>query len=65
MATYWSNPMTKAERRLVVEVMVVTIVSRKQKGDSGRKDRAVWSSRLSGIRRNRENRLEMLRLRIS
>jgi hypothetical protein len=64
-ATYWSSPIKRVERRVAVEVMLVTMVNRKQKGDSGRKDGTVRWSRLSGVRRNREKRLEILRLRMN
>ena len=65
MAAYWSNPINRVERRVTVVAMVVTMISKKQEADSDRKDGAVWSSRLSGVRRNRERRLEILRLRIN
>ena len=64
-ATNWSSPINKVERRVAVEVRVVTIVCRKQKGDSDRKEGAIWSISLSGVRKNREKMLEMLRLRIN
>ena len=48
---------------MMTEAMVATMVSKEQKKDSSNKEEANWSSRLSGVRRKRENRLERTRLR--
>ena len=63
MARYWSSPNRRVDRRVTADTMVATKVSTKQKEASFIPEDAVWSSRLSGVSRSRENRLEMTRLR--
>ena len=63
MARYWSSPSRRVDSRVTADTMVATRVSTKQKEASSITEDAVWSSRLSGVSRSRENRLEMTRLR--
>ena len=63
MARYWSSPSRRVDRRMRADTIVATRVSTKQKEASSITEDAVWSSRLSGVSRRRENRLEMTRLR--
>ena len=55
--------MRRVDRRMMAEAMVATMVSTEQKKDSSNTEEANWSSRLSGVSRKRENRLERTRLR--
>ena len=63
MARYWSMPMRRVERSMMAEAMVATMVSTEQNKESFTKEEENWSSRLSGVSRKRENRLERTRLR--
>ena len=63
MAKYWSSPIRRVDRRMTADTMVATKVSMKQKEASSMTEDAVWSSRLSGVSRTREKRLDITRLR--
>ena len=63
MARYWSSPSRRVDSRVTADTMVATRVSMKQKEASSITEDAVWSRRLSGVSRRRENRLEITRLR--
>ena len=64
-ATYWSSPIRREERRVTEDIIVVTRVRSEQNKGSTRNAGAVWSRRLRGVKRNKETRLEMERLRIN
>ena len=63
MARYWSSPNRRVDKRMTADTMVATKVSTKQKEASSITEDAVRSSRLRGVSRRRENRLERTRLR--
>ena len=63
MARYWSRPMSMVERRVVEEPMVAARVRTQQKEYSSKKDEATWSSKVRGVNTDRENRLDITRLR--
>ena len=63
MARYWSSPIRRVERRMTADTRVATMVSMEQKEASSIIEDAVWSKRLSGVSRRRENKLDMARLR--
>ena len=63
MARYWSSPSRRVDKRMTADTMVATKVSTKQKEASSITEDAVRSSRLRGVSRRRENRLERTRLR--
>ena len=62
MARYWSSPIRRVERRMTADTRVATMVSMEQKEASSIIEDAVWSRRLSGVSRRRENKLDMTRL---
>ena len=63
MAKNWSTPKRRVDRSMTTDTMVATKVSTKQKEASSITEDAVRSSRLRGVSRRRENRLERTRLR--
>ena len=63
MAKNWSSPKRRVDRSMTTDTMVANKVSMKQKEASSITEDAVRSSRLRGVSRRRDNRLERTRLR--
>ena len=63
MARYWSMPMRRVERRITVETRVATKVRTQQKEAVSKREDAVWSNKLKGVKRRREKRFDTARLR--
>ena len=58
MAMYWSHPVKRVERRVRVEVRVVTMGDRRQKEDLATQSGAVCPRKIAGVRRSKVARLE-------
>ena len=65
MARYWSRPMSMVERRVVEEAKVAARVKIQQKKYFSKRAEATWSSKVSGVNTDRENRLDNTRFRIN